>query len=321
MKKMILSCTTIAGTVLMLLLTTSANAQATRTWVSGVGDDANPCSRTAPCKTFAGAISKTFINGEINCIDPGGFGAVTITKSITIDCHEVFASILASGTTGIIINITPNGNDPAQTVRLRNLNINGTGAAGSVGVQTGLNGIRIMQARMVYIEDVLVSDFSQNGIFDQRTAGGRLNILNTTLRNNLGAGILVSPTSGSMRIDVDMDRVTSAGNNEGMVFNNGPRVQINNSSSSNNTDEGVASTSSVGSTTVNINRSMVSNNGGAAMVTNGTSMLRFSDTDIAFNGTGFSGTTLTFGSSRITGNLVIGTVPTHMGGTFDQGQI
>jgi hypothetical protein len=62
-----------------------AQAQATRTWVSGVGDDANPCSRTAPCKTFAGAISKTAPCGEISVLDPGGFGAVTITKSITIN--------------------------------------------------------------------------------------------------------------------------------------------------------------------------------------------------------------------------------------------
>src|SRR4029434_1600507 len=147
----------------------SAHAQATRTWVSGVGDDANPCSRTAPCKTFAGAISKTFINGEINCLDPGGFGAVTITKSITIDCHEIFASILASGTNGIIINISPNPNDPLRTVRLRNLNVNGTGASGTIGEQTGINGIRILQAAMVYIEDVLVSDFTQNGIRDERT--------------------------------------------------------------------------------------------------------------------------------------------------------
>src|ERR1700754_1491901 len=69
-----------------------------RSWGSGVGDDANPCSRTAPCKTFAGAISKTGVNGEINCLDPGGFGAVTITKSITIDCHEVLSSILHAGT-------------------------------------------------------------------------------------------------------------------------------------------------------------------------------------------------------------------------------
>ena len=91
---------TIAATFLLLALpATSAHAQASRTWVSGVGDDVNPCSRTAPCKTFAGAISKTALNGEINCLDPGGFGAVTITKSITIDCHEVFASILSAAPT------------------------------------------------------------------------------------------------------------------------------------------------------------------------------------------------------------------------------
>src|SRR5262245_8323740 len=139
----------------------SAYAQATRTWVSGVGDDANPCSRTAPCRTFAGAISKTFINGEINCLDPGGFGAVTITKSITIDCHEIFASILASGTTGIIINVVPgNANDPLRTVRLRNLNINGAGANGAVGTRTGIHGINILSAVAVFIEDVLITDFT-----------------------------------------------------------------------------------------------------------------------------------------------------------------
>src|SRR3954470_4728893 len=94
------------------LLNSPASAQATRTWVSGVGDDANPCSRTAPCKTFAGAISKTAINGEINPLDPAGYGAVTITKSINIDCHEIFASILASGTNGVIINDLGSANDP-----------------------------------------------------------------------------------------------------------------------------------------------------------------------------------------------------------------
>src|SRR4029078_8793 len=90
---------TIAFVGCMLLGSSMAFAQATRTWVSGVGDDVNPCSRTAPCKTFGGAISKTFINGEIDALDPGGFGTVTITKSMTIDGGQGtgFASILASG--------------------------------------------------------------------------------------------------------------------------------------------------------------------------------------------------------------------------------
>src|SRR5437870_8198838 len=103
---------------------TAANAQATRTWVSGVGDDLNPCSRTAPCKTFAGAISKTAAGGEIDVIDPGGFGTLTITKSITIDggIGSGWASILAAGTNGIIVNASS-----TSVVTLRNLSINGAG--------------------------------------------------------------------------------------------------------------------------------------------------------------------------------------------------
>src|ERR1700724_2820706 len=103
-----------AGFVVPLMASAPAHAQATRTWVSGVGDDVNPCSRTAPCKTFPGAISKTAAGGEINCLDPGGFGAVTITKSITIDCTGVFGSVLfASGSNGI--NVT--GTDIVVTLR------------------------------------------------------------------------------------------------------------------------------------------------------------------------------------------------------------
>src|SRR5690242_7657055 len=85
-----------------------AQGQASRTWVSGVGDDANPCSRTAPCKTFAGAISKTAAGGEMNCLDPGGFGAVTITKAITLDGDGTLAGILAATVNGIIVNAGAN---------------------------------------------------------------------------------------------------------------------------------------------------------------------------------------------------------------------
>src|SRR3982750_954931 len=105
------------GMVLPFVGSAPAHAQATRTWVSGVGDDANPCSRTAPCKTFAGAISKTAAAGEINCLDPGGFGGVTITKSITISSEGFEAGVLVSGTNAIIVNagatdrVVPKGPD------------------------------------------------------------------------------------------------------------------------------------------------------------------------------------------------------------------
>src|SRR4029078_5860907 len=94
---------TVSSRACAFLGVSPASAESTRTWVSGLGDDVNPCSRTAPCKTFAGAISKTLGGGEIDCLDPGGFGAVTITKSITIDCTGTFGSVLVSGTNGIIV--------------------------------------------------------------------------------------------------------------------------------------------------------------------------------------------------------------------------
>src|SRR3954469_14971374 len=114
----------------LLFISKTGAAQATRTWVSAVGDDVNPASRTAPCKTFAGAISKTAAGGEINVIDPGGFGALTITKSITIDGGGgQEASVLVQGTNGIVVAA-----GASDTVTLRNIRIN--------GVSSGLNGIR-----------------------------------------------------------------------------------------------------------------------------------------------------------------------------------
>src|SRR5213593_1486844 len=123
------------------------NAQATRTWVSGVGDDVNPCSRTAPCKTFAGAISKTAEGGEIDALDPGGFGGVTITKSITIDGTGTFASILASLVNGIVINAAP-----TDVITIRGISIN--------GFCNGINGINILQAKTVNVEDCVIFRFN-----------------------------------------------------------------------------------------------------------------------------------------------------------------
>src|SRR5438309_5805908 len=147
MNKFRLTISAVSTIIFTLAIASFAQAQAPRTWVSGVGDDLNPCSRTAPCKTFAGAISKTFINGEIDVLDPGGYGTVTITKSITIDGTGTFASILNTGVTGVTVNLTSvSTDDPLNIVRLRGLSFNGTGASGTVGTRTGLRGINGAQA-------------------------------------------------------------------------------------------------------------------------------------------------------------------------------
>src|SRR4051812_8532755 len=203
----------VGASLIALMHVTSANAQASRTWVSGVGDDVNPCSRTAPCKTFAGAISKTAINGEINCLDPGGFGAVTIVKSMTIDCHEVMAGIVTGVGNGIVISIAAgNANDPLRTARLRNININGGGQSGTVGTRLGLVGIRIDAASAVFLDDMLVYNMGQKGLLDQRTSAGKLYVRNSAFRTNGQAGIQIVPSSGSATIDAVIDDSHSTGN-------------------------------------------------------------------------------------------------------------
>jgi hypothetical protein len=198
-----------------------ANAQATRTWVSGVGDDANPCSRTAPCKTFAGAISKTAVDGEIDALDPGGFGTVTITKAITIDGNG-WGSILAAGTNGINVNLTANSG--SNTVEIRNVSIN--------GAASGLTGIKLINTNVagtkVYVENCVIFDFRTSpgrGIDDQRNNGGFLHVQNTLIKNNLNQGIIVQ-SAGPGTVRAEFDNVTSSGNGVGILISGGNNVGV-----------------------------------------------------------------------------------------------
>ena len=165
-------------------------AQASRTWVSGVGDDANPCSRTAPCKTFAGAISKTANGGEIDALDPAGYGAVTITKGITIDGGGgQVASVLVSGTNGIVVQA-----GPTNVVTLRNLRINGIAGAGA----GGLNGIRYLAVGALHIENCYIFGFTGDGINVATSTTAALFATDTFLTNN-GNGIQIAPTGANVR--------------------------------------------------------------------------------------------------------------------------
>lgn len=174
-----------------ILYATPAQAQATRTWVSGVGDDVNPCSRTAPCKTFPGAISKTATGGEINVLDPGGFGTVTITKAISIKSDHIEAGVLAAGVNGIIISSTiPVG----AKVLLQGLDIDGVNQSPT----PGLNGVQILGAAKVTIQDCSIRNFSQNGVNINGPAGTRVMILDSTIfGNNNGIGIASNPAGVS----------------------------------------------------------------------------------------------------------------------------
>jgi hypothetical protein len=177
MKRSTASVAILGGILVALSQAAPANAQATRTWVSGVGDDANPCSRTAPCKTFAGAISKTAGGGEINVLDPGGFGGVTIGKSITISSSGFEAGVLVSGTPGITVAA-----GATDSVVLEGLDIEGLG--------TGTNGVNFVSGALLVINKSKIHHFATNGVFAQSSTAGARTVINQSL-------ILSNGTSGN----------------------------------------------------------------------------------------------------------------------------
>ena len=201
-----------AAAVAALLLPGAAFGQATRTWVSGVGDDANPCSRTAPCKTFAGAISKTANGGEINCLDPGGFGGVTITKSLTIKCHYTEGGVLVSGTNAIVINATA-----TDRITLKGLDINGIGT----GAQTSLTGVKVLSAGIVHLIDNEIYRFKAGVVVAPTSNGTRVLMKDNHIHNN-GIGAILAPGNNLINFAVmTMQNNLVADNSCGVVASSG----------------------------------------------------------------------------------------------------
>jgi hypothetical protein len=194
----------ILGTALTTALYTApAHAQATRTWVSGVGSDANPCSRTAPCKTWAGATSKTAVGGEIDALDPGGFGAVTITKAITLDGGGgQVASVLVAGTNGIVVAA-----GATDVVILRNLRLNGL--IGSVS--PGINGIQFQSGGTLVVDNCDVFGFGNNGLNVALGATGFTEVRNSTFRNNGANGVGATTTAGGAIVQIYNSSIVGGG--------------------------------------------------------------------------------------------------------------
>lgn len=273
-----------AAMAMAFFLPGSAHAQATRTWVSGVGDDANPCSRTAPCKTWAGAISKTSVGGEIDALDPGGFGGVTITNSITLDGGGgQVASVLVSGTNGITVAA-----GASAVVILRNLRINGLLNSGSPGT----NGVSFTSGGALVIENVDIFGFGTWGINFTPSAASQLYVANTVLSNNgsgsTGGGILMAAQSGGTAKGVISN--TTLLNNavgfraDGEFTTNPTVVSLDNVVSSANGHAGATATTTAGGVLMMIDR-LVANNANVGVQAIG------------------SGSIIYLGNSVITGNL------------------
>lgn len=301
----------VAGT---MLYAAPAAAQATRTWVSGVGDDANPCSRTAPCKTFAGAISKTATGGEIDCLDPGGFGTLTITKSITIDCTGTLGSSLnASGTNGFVINDGASATPGTAKVVLRGLTING-----SVN-SPGLNGIRFVSGASLIVQNVIIQNSTGgSGISFQPVVAATMSLNDVTVANSgniTGAGILVQPTgaNGSARVTLKNVRLyNNAGaglkvDSTGNTSAAGSVVTVFESNfSSNPVGVSAITGAGTGSSTVFVSGSMLANNQVGVGANGSTAVIRVTGTSITGGtlaiSTLNSGAVRSFGDNSVDGN-------------------
>ncbi len=250
--------------VLSFALVTSAQAQSTRTWVSGVGDDANPCSRTAPCKTFAGAISKTAAAGEIDALDPGGYGAVTITKAITINGGNQVAGVLVSGTNGINVNAGPN-----DRVILRGIEFTGGG--------TGVDGVQINGAGNVIIDHCSFQGFTHNNIAVSLTTSGYVLVQDSTIVGG-DKGIVITGTSGPGPVSTLVKNVTIQGTRIALQTLRG-HLDASHVTVQNNTDFGaIASVGSIG-----LESSLFSGNGTAVQANYG-GQINLSNVDM-FNNT------------------------------------
>jgi hypothetical protein len=288
MKKITHLIAVAGGSLVAMVYAAPAHAQATRTWVSGTGADANPCSRSSPCQTFSGALSKTAAGGEINCIDAGGFGAVTINKSITIDCAGTMGSILAAGTNGVVVNTA------GIKVILRNLSIHGAGS--------GTNGIHYLSGAEVTVDNLRIFGFTGNGI-NMSLSGttGRLHVINTNFDTS-ARGVRATTTSGFAIVNITGASFKGMSISGVEAAANG-FVTVNNASFMSNAT-GVLTSSAI--STANVTNSILTNNTLGLNASAGT--LRISNNKIFENTAAYGGTIQTGGDNKTAGNGPGGTL-------------
>lgn len=266
----------------VVLLTTSLYAQATRTWVSGVGDDANPCSRTAPCKTWAGAISKTATGGIIDALDPGGYGAVTITKAITLEGNGTLASTLASGTNGVVINIAAGPTN--RNVVLRNILIDGSGTT------LGVDGVRFLSGDSLEIYGCSIEQFSGDGIEWAPNSAAKLTVRDTVITQVQTNGVLLKPSTVAAQVSrASIHNSTITRNQNGIRAEDFARLTLYDSRVTGNVADGVHAFSALGAgLIVFIENTEISGNGTGLRTTGGNAIMRVAKSNITTNTTGLA---------------------------------
>jgi hypothetical protein len=284
-----------AGLGLALLLSAPARAQATRTWVSGTGDDANPCSRTAPCLTLAGAAGKTAAGGEIDVLDPASVGPLTITRALTVDGRGMAGVTASAG--GITVAA-----GPGDVVVLRGLAVRAT--------QSGTSGVRFVSGKALHLEDVHVQGFTGHGVDFQPEAGGRLFARNLVASGNGGAGVRVASSAGEA--SALLQRSAARANASGVSVGAGAKVTLYEATASGNSGAGLdVSVDGEGRAELNVEGASLTHNalGVRAAAATGEARVRLSRALVADNTTApvareGRGDVLSFGNNRVVGGAL-----------------
>jgi hypothetical protein len=267
----------VGATLALLVPQAPAHAQA-RSWVSGTGNDSNPCTRALPCKTFAGALAKTAAGGEIFALDGGEYDGLLIDRAITIDGGSQNASVHSTSSDAITVSV-----NPGDVVIIRNLHVRGLGTPLATGIVFDLGAL-------LSIENCTISGASTAGIAAQTAPGGAsatLNVFNTTI-TDAGVGISLRPLSGSIFGQADhltIQREAAASGSGGTGIQAiGPVVfTVTNSNILNAQVAGIAAAAGA---VVNVDSSSVSSNN-TAFVANG-GIIRVSRSSIYDNINNFS---------------------------------
>jgi len=263
----------------------------TRTYVSGTGNDSNPCTATSPCLTFAAALALTTAGGEIYVLNSANYGPVTINKAVTITSEGAMGGVLA--TSGTAITISAGATD---VVNLRGLDIDG-GNTGGIGVQFN-------SGQALNVQKSVIHNFSSSGINFAPSGTSALFVSDTTVSNNGSNGISLSNSATGA-----VSRVTASKNGAGILaVGSSVSLTVTDSVAGNNT-YGIGGSSSA----VMVRNSTVSNNT-VGISADQSAVVRVGQSTITANGTGWqatnSGQVISFGNNNLAGNTSDGTAST-----------
>jgi hypothetical protein len=292
--------------VAVMLPAASAQAQAPRTFVSAAGSDSNPCSFAAPCRHFQAAVNATSLGGEVDALDPAGYGPITITQAITIEGQGWSYIAPPANGNGITINAV-SGN-----VAIHGVSLNGVGITGPT------NGIQFNSGGSLNVRDSVIQNFSNIGIIFEPNSStlSQLFVSNTLVSDNGSDGIAINPGGSGTTTGV-LDHVEAENNGSGIFvgsFTQTVNMTVSDSVSANNAGSGIQVFSIVGMVSVMVRNATIANNAGNGLEADSTgATIRVTRSTITGNATGWAvsspGVVSSYADNNIDGNTSANSEP------------